>query len=125
MALFTPWAPIGFHEAWAVVEGCHDLADLNDTDCADLGAAMSAVFRAYYGWDLASFNWALYGAGPAPSGRFPVLLRMVSRSNPEPMYRSDVTYFERLHGEGMVDLPPEEVAAGIRAHAGTPSRESV
>lgn len=117
VAMFTPWAPLGFHEVWAVLEGRHDLADLDDTDCGDLGAAMSGVFRAYYAWNLTSFNWALYGAGPAPSGRFPVLLRMVSRSNVEPMYRSDVTYFERLHGEGMTDLAPEEVAAGVRAAA--------
>jgi UDPglucose--hexose-1-phosphate uridylyltransferase len=38
-----------------------------------------------------------------------------SRSNPEPSYRSDATYFERLYGEAMIDLSPEEMADGIRA----------
>jgi galactose-1-phosphate uridylyltransferase len=30
------------------------------------------------------------------------------------MYRSDVTYFERLHGEAMIDLAPEDLAATLR-----------
>ena len=39
---------------------------------------------------------------------------MLSRSNPDPVYRSDATFFERLLGEAMIDLSPEEVAEGIR-----------
>jgi UDPglucose--hexose-1-phosphate uridylyltransferase len=30
------------------------------------------------------------------------------------MYRSEVTYFERLHDEALVDLSPEEVAGELR-----------
>ena len=44
--------------------------------------------------------------------------KVVSRSNPEPWYRSDATYFERLYGEALIDLSPEEVADGVRARAG-------
>ena len=40
-----------------------------------------------------SFNLALYGL---PAGH-PLLLRMVCRQNPWPLYRSDVTYLELLH----------------------------
>ena len=40
---------------------------------------------------------------------------VVSRSNPDPWYRSDATYFERLYGEALIDLSPEEVADGVRA----------
>jgi galactose-1-phosphate uridylyltransferase len=36
------------------------------------------------------------------------------------MYRSDVTYFERLHGEAMIDLSPEEIADLVRAEPVTP-----
>jgi len=43
------------------------------------------------------------------------VLKVVSRSNPEPFYRSDATYFERLYGEALIDLSPEEVADGVRA----------
>lgn len=114
VSFVTPFAPIGFHEVWAVVDGCRDVDQLTDADCADLGDGMSRVFGAYRELSLTSFNWALYGGGPAPSDRWSTLLRIVSRSNAEPMYRSDVTYFEKLHNEAMVDVAPETVAGLVR-----------
>jgi len=112
----TPWSPVGFHEVWAVLPGVPDVTALTDEDCHDLGAVLSGVFAAYHAANLSSFNWALYGGGPAPTGRYSLLLRVVSRSNPEPMYRSDVTYFERLHDEVILDLPPEQIADLVRPH---------
>ena len=112
----TPWSPLGFHEVWAVLPGVPDVTALTDEDCHDLGAVLSGTFAAYHALHLASFNWALYGGGPSPSGRQGLLLRVVSRSNPDPMYRSDVTYFERLHGEAVLDLSPEQVADAVRPH---------
>lgn len=118
VSVFTPWAPVGFHEVWAVVGGAHDITNLTDDDCADLGAVLSGVFQTYYGLNLTSFNWAMYGGGPAPSERYSVLLRVVSRSNIDPFYRSDVTYFEHLHAEAMIDLAPEDMAALVRPQLG-------
>ncbi len=115
VAWLTPFAPSGFHEVWAVVENAHDLTDLDDDDAGALGDGLSRVFRAYREWNLTSFNFALLGGGPLPdSGRYDVVLKVVSRSNAEPMYRSDATFFERLHDEAMIDLSPEEVAAEVR-----------
>lgn len=111
----TPWAPGGFHEVWAVVRGAHDLIELTDADVSGLARVLSSTFSAYADWNLASLNWALYGGGPRPRDDYSVLLRIVSRSNPASVYRSDVTYFERLHDEAMIDVPPEEVANGVRA----------
>ena len=51
---------------------------------------------------------------PASTG-YQVLLKVVSRSNADPMYRSDATYFERLYAEALIDLSPEEVANAVRA----------
>lgn len=116
VSFLTPFSPIGFHEVWAVVDGCLDVEQLTDADCADLGTGMSRVFGAYHDLSLTSFNWALYGGGPTPSSSFSTLLRIVSRSNAEPMYRSDVTYFEKLHSEAMIDLAPEDLAATLRPH---------
>lgn len=112
----TPYAPTGFNEVWAVVDGAADITELTEDDCRALGQGLSRVFGAYLAWNLASFNFALIGGGPAAhESGYRVLLKVLSRSNPEPMYRSDATYFERLHGEALIDLSPEEVAAGIRA----------
>lgn len=116
VAFLTPWAPVGFHEVWGVVEGCPDLVDLSQDDCRDLGTGLSAVLRAYHALDLTSFNWALTGGGPSPSDRYSVLLRVISRSSAVPMYRNDATYFERLHGEAVIDQTPEEIASAVRPH---------
>ena len=60
-----------------------------------------------------SFNLALYGAPPETDG-YVLNLRIVSRSNLQPLYRSDATYFERLHWQAMVDTSPEELAIAAR-----------
>lgn len=118
-SVLTPWAPVGFHEVWAVLEGVSGIEDLADDDCAALGGVVSGVLATYHERFLTSYNYALYGGGPAPSDRYSLLLRIVSRSNATPMYRSDVTYFERLHAEAMVDATPEQVAEWMRGRLAT------
>jgi galactose-1-phosphate uridylyltransferase len=115
VAWLTPFAPTGFHEVWAVVDGAHDLTDLVDDDAVALGDGLSRVFSSYLQWNLTSFNFAVLGGGPQPgSDRYHVVVKVVSRSNAEPMYRSDATFFERLHDEAMIDLSPEDVASEVR-----------
>ena len=116
VAWLTPFAPTGFHEVWGVVDGAADLTELTEQDTGDLGLGLSRVLAAYRAWNLASFNFALIGGGPqAREHGHQVVLKVLSRSNPEPVYRSDATYFERLHGEALIDLSPEEIAEGLRA----------
>ena len=115
VAWLTPFAPSGFHEVWGLVDEASDITDLTEEDCQALGQGISRVLSAYQAWNLASFNFGIIGGGP--QGRqngYQVLLKIVSRSNPELMYRSDVTYFERIHGEALIDVSPEEVASFVR-----------
>jgi len=99
-----------------VVSGVADITGLDEEDCAALGDGLSRVLAAYRGWNLASFNYGLAGGGPgAGEDGYQVVFKVLSRSNPEPVYRSDATYFERLYGEALIDLSPEEVAEGVRA----------
>jgi UDPglucose--hexose-1-phosphate uridylyltransferase len=111
----TPFAPTGFHEVWGVVSGAADVTELTEDDSRALGQGLSQVLAAFKAWNLASFNFGVIGGGPqAHEHGHQVVLKVLSRSNPEPMYRSDATYFERLYGEAMIDLSPEEVADGVR-----------
>lgn len=115
VAWLTPFAPSGFHEVWAIVDGAADVIDLTDEDTASLGEGLSRVFAAYHGWNLTSLNFGITGGGPdATRDRYSLLVKVVSRANAEPMYRSEVTYFERLHDEALIDVSPDEVAAGLR-----------
>ncbi|MGH3258915.1 MAG: hypothetical protein ACRDOU_26535 [Streptosporangiaceae bacterium] len=115
VAWLTPFAPTGFHEVWGVVEGVADVTELTEQDCHSLGQGLSQVLAAYKDSNLTSFNYGLIGGGPhAHEDGHQVLLKVISRSNPDPVYRSDATYFERLWGEAMIDLSPEEVAESVR-----------
>ncbi len=111
--VLTPWAPIGFHEVWLLLPDVRDIVDLADSHCADIGVVLSGILAGYHGLNSASFNWALYGNGLAPQDGDGLLLRVVGRSNPDPFYRSDVTYFERLHAEAMIDMSPEAVRQAL------------
>lgn len=116
VAWLTPFAPSGFHEVWGVVPDAADVIDLSDADCHALGLGLSRVLGTYRAWNLASFNFGVIGGGPdAARHGHRVVMKVISRSNPEPMYRSDATYFERIHGEALIDLSPEEVATAVRA----------
>jgi UDPglucose--hexose-1-phosphate uridylyltransferase len=116
VAWLTPFAPTGFHEVWGVVGGAADVTELTEEDSQALGQGLSQILAAYRAWNLTSFNFAVIGGGPqAREHGYQVVLKVVSRSNPEPFYRSDATYFERLYGEALIDLSPEEVADAVRA----------
>jgi len=115
VAWLTPFAPTGFGEVWGVVTGAADVTELTDEDCQDLGQGLSQVLAAYRAWNLASFNFGMVGGGPhAHEAGHQVVLKVLSRSNPGPVYRSDATYFERIWGEALIDLSPEEVAGRVR-----------
>jgi UDPglucose--hexose-1-phosphate uridylyltransferase len=115
VAWLTPFAPTGFHEVWGVVAGAADVTELTEEDCQALGQGLSQVLAAYRAWNLASFNFGVIGGGPhGHEDGHQVVLKVLSRSNPEPVYRCDATYFERLWGEALIDLSPEEVAEGVR-----------
>jgi UDPglucose--hexose-1-phosphate uridylyltransferase len=116
VAWLTPFAPTGFHEVWAVVDGRADIPELSKEETTALGLGLSRVLTAYYQWNLTSFNFSLMGGGPqGGAGGYQVLLKVISRANAEPMYRSDATYFERLQHEALLDMSPEEVAGAVRA----------
>jgi galactose-1-phosphate uridylyltransferase len=116
VAWLTPFAPTGFGEVWGVVADAADVTELTDEDCRALGQGLSQILAVYRAQNLASFNFGLVGGGPhAHEDGHQVVLKVLSRSNPEPVYRSDATYFERIWGEALIDLSPEEVAEAIRA----------
>lgn len=107
----TAFAPVGFNEIRAFVPGRSGVGDLDQTLVAELGHGLATALNLYAELGFQSFNWALYGG--------PVLnLRLVTRSNLKPLYRSDAAYFERLHWQGMVDTSPEELAERARGRFG-------
>jgi UDPglucose--hexose-1-phosphate uridylyltransferase len=107
------FAPMGFNEVRALIPGAVSPGDLSDERVEELGGGIAAILNLYAELGFESFNMALYGA-PASTAGYMLNLRMVCRSNLGSPYRSDVTYFERLHWQAMVDTSPEELAAKAR-----------
>ncbi len=114
VSIITPFAPVGFREVWLVSRNQGDIVDLDESQVADFASALAFVIKGYVSLNLQSFNFAMTGSGDAKEVGGNVLLRIVASSNPSPYYRSDVTYFERLYNESMIDVTPEETASFLR-----------
>jgi UDPglucose--hexose-1-phosphate uridylyltransferase len=107
------FAPIGFNEVRALIPGASSPSQLTDEQIDELGEGIARVLNVYAELGFQSFNMAIYGAPPS-NRDYMLNLRMVCRSNLDAPYRSDVTYFERLHWQAMVDTSPEELARKVR-----------
>lgn len=107
------FAPAGFNEIRGLVPGVASPAELSEAQVADVGEGIARALAVYADLGHQSFNLAIYGAPPGTDGYF-LTLRLVCRSNVQPLYRSDVAYFERLHGQAMVDSLPEALAERAR-----------
>ena len=103
------FAPLGPADIRAFVPGVASPVDLSPEQVEALGTGVSRALGLYAELGFESFNMALYGAPPATEG-YVLNLRLVCRSNLEPLYRSDVAWLDRVHGEPAVDVSPEELA---------------
>jgi UDPglucose--hexose-1-phosphate uridylyltransferase len=108
------FAPVGFNEVRAFIPGAGSPDRLDGDRVEELGMGIATVLGLYAELGFQSFNMAIYGAPPAYPDHM-LSLRMVCRSNVQSPYRSDVTYFERLHWQAMVDTVPEKLAETARS----------
>jgi UDPglucose--hexose-1-phosphate uridylyltransferase len=107
------FAPMGFNEVRALIPRAGSPKDLGEDRVGELGRGIATILNLYAELGFQSFNMALYGAPPS-NRDYMLNLRMVCRSNLQPAYRSDVTYFERLHWQAMVDTSPEALTLRAR-----------
>jgi UDPglucose--hexose-1-phosphate uridylyltransferase len=103
------FAPIAPAELRAFISGRSSPAELDQAEVEELGHGLTLALHEYADLGFESFNMALYGAPPGTRG-YVLNLRLAVRSNLKPFYRSDSTWFERLHWEGAIDLSPEMIA---------------
>jgi galactose-1-phosphate uridylyltransferase len=107
------FAPQGFNEVRGFLPGVASPGEFAQEQVEELGEGISRVLNVYADLGFQSFNMALLGAPPGTAG-YLLSVRLVCRANLQPLYRSDVTYFERLHWQAMVDGSPEELAERAR-----------
>lgn len=108
----TPFAPQGFQEIDAIFDAVSDVVDMGETELRDLSSGLSRVLQYYRSQNFSAFNFSMAGGGPAADDfGYRLVFRILVRSNSEPYYRSDVTYFERMLCEPLLDVAPELVAS--------------
>jgi UDPglucose--hexose-1-phosphate uridylyltransferase len=107
------FAPLGPGELRALIPRVTSTIEFDDSLIEELGKGLATALNLYAELGYQSFNLAIYGAPPETEA-YALNLRILCRSNPAPLYRSDATYLERLHWEAAVDINPEALAERAR-----------
>ncbi|NWF94448.1 MAG: hypothetical protein HXY46_16255 [Syntrophaceae bacterium] len=111
---FVSFAPIGFNEVCATVEGHGTINTLGEEEISSLARGIVSVLKYYYDKDLNSFNFSIYSISNAPS--YQLLLRIISRTPIQPYYLNDWTSFEVLQSELTSNIFPEDLCREIRPY---------
>ena len=115
---FTPFAPSGFNEINALIGKGEPFTEFDPATVAQLANGIHKVLQFYHSIRHNSFNLVLFSA-PVNSKKvarpLPSQLKITTRPVFTPYYRNDVTFFEKFHGETMIDQWPEDVAEAFRS----------
>ncbi|UWG47883.1 Galactose-1-phosphate uridylyltransferase [Halanaeroarchaeum sp. HSR-CO] len=106
---YAPFAPQHHRNVRGVLETEPD--QITEETLEGLATGLTAVLQFYADEGLNSFNVAFQLVDDEPATR-PVI-DVVARSVFDQYYWSDATFFDTLHEEGVVDVPPEEYASGV------------
>ncbi len=109
---FVSFAPIGFNEVCASVEGHESVITLGKEEIASLASGIVSTLRYYDSKNLNSFNFSFYSISGETSHQ--LLLRIISRTPFQPNYLNDCTSYEALQSELTSNVFPETLCHEIR-----------
>ena len=115
-AWLASYAPLGFGDIMAVVKERTSIIDLNDQDLRDFAQGLLRIFRYFQDFNHYSFNLSLYSGESGGDNAFWVNGRIVTRRLLPPTGASDVSYFEKLHGESIGFKKPERLCEEMRGY---------
>jgi len=111
----TPFSPTGTNEVLGLLP-IGGFADLSEDDIADLAHGVSIVLGYYGGNRFSSFNFSLELGNLIDKTRSNrCFIRLVTRQNVSPGYRSDEHFFQHLLDTEVIVIPPEIVADKLRS----------
>jgi len=111
---FVSFAPIGFNEVCATVEGHSSLTTLSQEEVSSLAKGIVSTLKYYYDKNLNSFNLGFYSITGEENHQ--LLLRIISRTPIQPYYLNDWTSFEVLQSELTLNIYPEVLCREIRPY---------
>jgi UDPglucose--hexose-1-phosphate uridylyltransferase len=110
------YAPLGFSDIMSIFRERASVIDLTDQDLKDFSQGLLRVFQYFQEFNHYSFNLALYSGQYGSDDAFWVNARMVTRRLLPPAGASDVSYFEKLHGESIGYKKPERLCEEMRGY---------
>ncbi len=111
---YVSFAPLGFNEVCASVEGHGSAATLGKEEIASLAKGITSTLKYFDGNGLNSFNFSIYSI--SGEAHFQLFTRMISRAPFQPGYLNDWTSFETLHSELTSNIVPEELCHEIQPY---------
>ena len=103
------FAPLGVTDIMSVFRKKKSIVDLTDRDLRDFAQGLIKVFGYFQEFNHLSFNLGLYSGEYPEDDSFRVNARMVTRRLLPPVGASDVSYFEKIHGESLDYRKPERL----------------
>ena len=111
IAAYAPRGMLG--EVIAIFERARTLDEVAQDGWRDFSQGLSKVLGCLHGMGIDSLNMALI-ANLDNAGHFWTQARIIARASVPPLGTSDVNYFEKLHGEIIAVISPEELAERLR-----------
>lgn len=108
------FAPLGVTDIMSVFKGRTSITELTDQDLRDFARGLVKVFGYFQEYNHNSFNLGLYSGPDQRDDSFRVNARIVTRRLLPPVGASDVSYFEKLHGESLDYKTPERTCEEVK-----------
>lgn len=110
----SAFAPRGNYEFWGILLDDLSVLDMEPRHLEELSVGINRILRFFEEKNIHSYNMALYTYLEPFSPGYRHLVSLVPRMNLPPTGISDINYFDRLHGESLSFIPPEEAAEDLR-----------
>ena len=112
----TAFAPRGIYEIWGISSDSTGSLEMADADLEDLAKGVCGVLKFLEAKGVAAFNLSWYFDFKSPVSGIRNWVSIVPRVNFPLLGTSDVNYFDRLHGESVTFVAPEDVTREIRGY---------
>jgi UDPglucose--hexose-1-phosphate uridylyltransferase len=112
----TSYAPLGFVDIMTIFRERPSIIDLSEQDLRDFSQGLLKVFHYFHDFNHYSFNLGIYSGEHGGDDSFWVNARMVTRRLLPPVGASDVSYFEKLHGESIGYKKPERLCEELKVY---------
>lgn len=117
----TSFAPLGTNEILGICPQYRHLGMLDEVAIKALAGGMSRVLAFYYSEGYSTYTFTIFSSGmdgetDDQDDSFPVFIRMLTRQNVYQNYRNDDYFIQKLLGEELILMSPEELADRMRQH---------